>query len=123
LATAAALANLDYLVANDLQTNARKVGQQLRADLDRLADEVPNIAEVRGKGLMLGVEFVVPDTTDPDAPTTKHVMEAAKERGVLIGAGGLHGNVLRIAPPLSITSEEAADGFRMISGAVHDVVD
>jgi 4-aminobutyrate aminotransferase len=123
LATTAALANLEYLIDNDLQTNARKVGQQLRADLAGLADEIPNIAEVRGKGLMLGVEFVVPDTTDPDAPTTKQVMEAAKRRGLLIGAGGLHGNVLRIAPPLSITSEEAADGFRMISGAVHDVVD
>jgi 4-aminobutyrate aminotransferase len=123
LATTAALANLEYLVDNDLQTNARKVGQQLRADLVGLADEIPNIAEVRGKGLMLGVEFVVPGTTDADAPTTKQVMEAAKRRGLLIGAGGLHGNVLRIAPPLSITSEEAADGFRMISGAVHDVVD
>lgn len=123
LATTAALANLDYLIRNDLQTNARKVGGQLRMDLDRLAEEVPNIGDVRGKGLMLGVEFVVPTTTDPDVATTKQVMEAARRRGLLIGAGGLHGNVLRIAPPLSITSEEAADGFRMLSDAVHEVVE
>ncbi len=123
LATTAALANLDYLIRNDLQTNARKVGGQLRMDLDRLAEEVPNIGDVRGKGLMLGVEFVVPATTDPDVATTKQVMEAARRRGLLIGSGGLHGNVLRIAPPLSITSEEAADGFRMLSDAVHDVVE
>jgi 4-aminobutyrate aminotransferase len=123
LATTAALANLDYLIRNDLQTNARKVGGQLRMDLDRLAEEVPNIGDVRGKGLMLGVEFVVPTTTDPDVATTKQVMEAAKRRGLLIGSGGLHGNVLRIAPPLSITSEEAADGFRMLSDAVHEVVE
>ncbi|HSJ71952.1 MAG TPA: aspartate aminotransferase family protein [Acidimicrobiia bacterium] len=123
LATTAALANLDYLIRNDLQTNARKVGGQLRMDLDRLAEEVPNIGDVRGKGLMLGVEFVVPATTDPDVSTTKQVMEAARRRGLLIGSGGLHGNVLRIAPPLSITSEEAADGFRMLSDAVHEVVD
>ena len=123
LATTAALANLDYLIRNDLQTNARKVGGQLRMDLDRLAEEVPNIGDVRGKGLMLGVEFVVPTTTDPDVATTKQVMEAARRRGLLIGSGGLHGNVLRIAPPLSITSEEAADGFRMLSDAVHDVVE
>ncbi len=123
LATTAALANLDYLIRNDLQTNARKVGGQLRMDLDRLAEEVPNIGDVRGKGLMLGVEFVVPRTTDPDVATTKQVMEAARRRGLLIGSGGLHGNVLRIAPPLSITSEEAADGFRMLSDAVHEVVD
>ncbi len=123
LATTAALANLDYLIRNDLQTNARKVGGQLRIDLDRLAEEVPNIGDVRGKGLMLGVEFVVPRTTDADVATTKQVMEAARRRGLLIGSGGLHGNVLRIAPPLSITSEEAADGFRMLSDAVHEVVD
>jgi 4-aminobutyrate aminotransferase len=123
LATAAALANLDYLADHDLQTNSRKVGQQLMADIDRLADDVPNIGDVRGKGLMIGVEFVIPGSDTPDAPVTKQVMEAARERGLLIGAGGLHGNVLRIAPPLSITSEEAADGFRMLSDAVHDVVD
>jgi 4-aminobutyrate aminotransferase len=123
LATSAALANLDYLIDNDLQTNARKVGQQLRIDLDGLAEEVPNIGEVRGKGLMLGVEFVVPGSIDPDVTTTRQVMEAARANGLLIGAGGLHGNVLRIAPPLSITSEEATEGFRMLSDAVHQTVD
>jgi 4-aminobutyrate aminotransferase len=123
LSTAAALANLDYLIENDLQTNASKVGQQLQADLTSLAEEVPNIGEVRGKGLMLGVEFVEPGTTEPDAPTTARVMEEAKAGGLLIGKGGLHGNVLRIAPPLSITSEEAAEGFGMLSDAVHRVVD
>jgi 4-aminobutyrate aminotransferase len=123
LATTAALANLDYLIDNDLQTNARKVGQQLRVDLDGLAEEVPNIGEVRGKGLMIGVEFVVPGGTEPDAPTTKRVMEEARSGGVLVGAGGLHGNVLRIAPPLSITSEEATEGFRTLADAVRRAVD
>ena len=55
---------IDITIDNDLQTNARKVGQQLRADLAGLADEIPNIAEVRGKGLMLGVEFVGFDTLE-----------------------------------------------------------
>ncbi len=123
LSTAAALANLDYVLENNLQNNARKVGQQLQADLTSLAEEVPNIAEVRGKGLMLGVEFVHPGTTDPDAPITARVMEEAKAGGLLIGKGGLHGNVLRVAPPLSITSEEAAEGFEMLSGAVHRAVE
>ena len=58
LATATALANLEYLLANDLQTNAAKVGQQLRTDFEHLQGEVPNIGDVRGKGLMIGVEFV-----------------------------------------------------------------
>ena len=123
LATAAAIANLDYLQSNDLQTNARKVGQQLKADLERLQEEVPNIGEVRGKGLMLGVEFVQLGGKDPDAATTGRVMEEAKAGGLLIGKGGLYGNVLRVAPPLSITSEEAAEGFGILSDAVHHAVD
>ena len=112
LATAGALANLNYVLEHDLQTNAYKVGQFLKDGLHRLADEVPNIGEVRGKGLMLGVEFVRPGTRDPDAATTGRVMEEAKAAGLLIGKGGLEGNVLRLAPPLSLTDEEAAEGRR-----------
>ncbi|MGI9666191.1 MAG: aspartate aminotransferase family protein [Acidimicrobiia bacterium] len=123
LSTAAAIANLEYVIEHDLQTNAQKVGQQLKRDLDHLSEEVPNIVEVRGKGLMLGVEFVVPGTTDPDPATTGKVMEAAKARGLLIGKGGLLGNVLRIAPALTVTSEEATEGFQMLSDAVLDSID
>ncbi len=122
LATTGALANLEYVLEHDLQTNASKVGQQLRADLDRLSEEVPNIGDVRGKGLMVGVEFVTPGGTEPDPPITARVMEEARAAGLLIGKGGLYGNVLRIAPPLSVTSEEAAEGFEMLSDAVHRAV-
>lgn len=118
LATAAGLANLDFLLEHDLQTNAHKVGQQLRADLDHLADEVPAIAEVRGKGLMLGVEFVVPEGLDPDPGVTGRVMEAAKAAGLLVGKGGLLGNVIRIAPPMSVTADEATEGYRLFAEAV-----
>ena len=119
LATAGALANLNYVIEHDLQTNAYKVGQFLKDGLHRLADEVPNIGEVRGKGLMLGVEFVRPGTRDPDAATTGRVMEEAKAAGLLIGKGGLEGNVLRLAPPLSLTDEEAAEGLELLEQAVH----
>ena len=118
LSTAAALANLDYLLEHDLQTNAYKVGQQLQDGLHHLAEEVPNIGEVRGKGLMIGVEFVHSGSKDPDAPTTARVMEEAKARGLLIGKGGLHGNVLRIAPPLSVTDAEATEGMALLDAAV-----
>ncbi len=67
---------------------------------------------------MLGVEFVRPGTKEPDGPTTTRVMEEAKAGGLLIGKGGLHGNVLRIAPPLSITTEEAEDGLGLLGDAV-----
>jgi len=122
LSTSGALANLEYLLEHDLQTNAYKVGQQLKDGLHHLAEEVPNIANVRGKGLMIGVEFNQPGTMNPDAATTGLVMEEAKAGGMLIGKGGIFGNVLRVAPPLSVTSEEAAEGLEILSAAVHRAV-
>jgi 4-aminobutyrate aminotransferase len=118
LATAGALANLDYVLGNDLQTNAHKVGNQLKSGLHHLADGVPEIAEVRGKGLMLGVEFAKGDGT-PDPGLTAGVMESAKAEGLLIGKGGLYGNTLRIAPPLSITEEEAEEGLEKLTRAIN----
>ena len=119
LATAGALANLEYVLENDLQTNAAKVGQQLRTDIENLQEEIPALGDVRGKGLMVGMEFVVPGTRDPDADLTVRVMEEAKAGGLLIGKGGLLGNVLRVAPALSITTEEATEGFQIMRDAVH----
>lgn len=119
LSTAGALANLAYILEHDLQTNAYKVGQFLKDGLHRLADEIPAIGEVRGKGLMLGVEFVKQGTKVPDAELTGRVMEEAKASGLLIGKGGLEGNVLRIAPPLSLTDEEAAEGLELLEQAMH----
>ncbi len=118
LATAGALANLEYVLEHDLQTNAYKIGQQLKDGLHHLADEVPNIGEVRGKGLMVGVEFVIPGSKDADPDTTAQVMEEAKAEGLLIGKGGLLGNVLRIAPALTVTEDEAAEGLEKLGTAV-----
>ncbi len=118
LATSAALATLDYIAEHDLQTNALKVGQQLKTGLADLTDEVPTIGEVRGKGLMIGVELVEPGTHTPNAAAAAAAMEAARERGLLIGRGGLHGNVLRIAPPLSITAAEAEEGSDILAEAI-----
>ncbi len=118
LATAGALANLEYLIEHDLQTNALKVGQHLRSRLDDLADRSEIIGEVRGKGLMLGVELVRPSSTEPNPSAAKTIMEEAKAGGLLIGKGGLYGNVLRIAPPLTLTEAEADEGYEIIERAV-----
>lgn len=118
LSTAGALANLGYLLDNDLQTNAYKVGQRLKSGIVDIQTRFPMIGDVRGKGLMIGVEFVVPGGKDPDAATTAAVMEAAKTGGLLIGKGGLHGNTLRIAPPLSVTEEEADEGLELLEAAI-----
>ena len=119
LATAGALANLDFVLENDLQTNALKVGNQLMNGLHQIADDVPEIIEVRGKGLMMGVEFADPESGTPDTALTADVMEEAKEEGLLVGKGGLYGNTIRIAPALTITEEEADEGLEKLARAIN----
>ncbi|MGI8518783.1 MAG: aspartate aminotransferase family protein [Acidimicrobiia bacterium] len=121
LSTAAGLANLDYLLEHDLQTNAYKVGNRLKSNLDGLAERSDIIGEVRGKGLMLGVELVRKGGLDPDPAAAAAVMEEAKKEGLLIGKGGLYGNTLRIAPPLSLTETEADEGYERLARAVERV--
>lgn len=118
LATAGALANLEYVLEHDLQTNASKVGRHLRNRIDGLAERSDIVGEVRGKGLMLGVELVVAGSKTPNVPAAAAVMEAARHEGLLIGKGGMYGNVLRIAPPLTLTEEEADEGYTMLEKAI-----
>jgi alanine-glyoxylate transaminase/(R)-3-amino-2-methylpropionate-pyruvate transaminase len=102
------LATLEVIDAEGLQENARVVGGFLKEGLLALAQKHAVIGDVRGLGLMLGVELVKDrQSKDPAADFTKEVMERAKERGLLIGRGGLYGNVLRIKPPLCITKADA----------------
>ncbi len=118
LSTAGALANLEYVIEHDLQTNAYKVGSHLRNRIDGLAERVDSIGEVRGKGLMIGIEMVEPGTKRPDKHGAAEVMEQAKQRGLLVGKGGMYGNVLRLAPPLSLTEEEADEGYGILEAAI-----
>jgi 4-aminobutyrate aminotransferase len=118
LSTAGALANLEYLLVNDLQTNAYKVGQRLKSGIVDIQSRYPMIGDVRGKGLMIGVEFVHNGSKDPDPETTAAAMEEAKSNGLLIGKGGLYGNTLRIAPPLSLTEDEADEGLDLLESAI-----
>jgi len=118
LAAAAALANLDYLLAEDLPGNALRMGRHLRAGLEEVATRSPIVAEVRGKGLMVGVELVVPGGLEPNPRAASAVLEDAREQGLLVGKGGLYGNVIRIAPPLSITREELEEGLAILAVAI-----
>jgi 4-aminobutyrate aminotransferase len=117
VATAAASATLDYIVAHDLQANAAARGARLRAGLEEVASRCPALGDVRGKGLMIGVELVRPDGT-PDAPAAGRVLEEAKARGLLIGKGGLYGNVLRLGPPMTVTAEEVDEALAALGEAI-----
>ncbi|MGH3320553.1 MAG: aspartate aminotransferase family protein [Streptosporangiaceae bacterium] len=116
VSTAGAVATLRYVLDHDLQTNAAKVGTRLLEGLRRL--DYPVIGEVRGKGLMIGVELVRPDTTTPSPQAATTVLEEAKRGGLLIGKGGLYGNALRIAPPLTLSEAEADEGLAVLGGAL-----
>ena len=118
LAMAGAMANLDYLLENDLQTNASKVGRHLKSALEDLGERHEVIGDVRGKGLMIGVELVKPGGKDPNPAAAATILEKAREGGLLIGKGGLYGNCLRIAPPLSLTEAEADEGIAILSQAI-----
>ncbi|TAN23751.1 MAG: aspartate aminotransferase family protein [Actinomycetota bacterium] len=114
LAAAAGLANLKYLLDHELQANALHVGRQMMARLQSGLADSPIVAEVRGKGLMLGVEIVNPIDGAPSAVGAARVLEETKSMGLLVGRGGVDGNVLRIAPPLSITEQESDDGVAIL---------
>jgi alanine-glyoxylate transaminase / (R)-3-amino-2-methylpropionate-pyruvate transaminase len=101
---AAGLAVLEIIEEEGLQQNARVMGSRLKAGLEELMTRHPLVGDVRGMGLMLGVELVRDRATKEPAPEeTLVAWETARELGLLIGKGGLNGNVLRIQPPLCIT--------------------
>jgi len=122
IASTYALANLKHIVDNDLQHNAHRVGKFLYEGLKELEERYDVVGEVRGKGLMLGVELVkTSEGKEPSPEAANQVMEASKERGLLIGRGGLYGNVLRISPPLVITEEDAGRAIETIDAALGEV--
>ncbi|HVT44181.1 MAG TPA: aspartate aminotransferase family protein [Thermoanaerobaculia bacterium] len=98
---AAALATIRVIEQNDLPRNAAVVGGYLRERLEELKEKYPVIGDVRGMGLMQGIECVEDRKTKVPSPkTVLHVFEETRKRGVLIGKGGLFGNVIRLGPPL-----------------------
>jgi 4-aminobutyrate aminotransferase len=103
----AAKAVLDFIDENALRVNAAETGAHLRGKLEELQQKHAVIGDVRGMGLMQALELVEDrETKEPAAGVVAAVMEAARENRVLIGKGGLFGNVLRITPPLNISKSD-----------------
>ena len=105
---AAGSAVLDVIDEDGLQENSRIVGARLKNGLKKLMTEHTLVGDVRGMGLMLGMELVRDRSSkEPAKAETLEVLEQSREMGVLFGKGGIDGNVLRIKPPMCITAEDA----------------
>jgi alanine-glyoxylate transaminase/(R)-3-amino-2-methylpropionate-pyruvate transaminase len=99
---------LEIIEREKLQENSLKIGNQLLAGLNRLKEKHNLIGDVRGKGLMLGIELVKDrQTKEPAKAEAAQVMENAKDMGLLLGKGGLQGQTVRFSPPMCLTSADA----------------
>jgi 4-aminobutyrate aminotransferase/(S)-3-amino-2-methylpropionate transaminase len=104
---AASLANIRFMEDNHLAERAAEKGKQLMRALREITPKRAIVGEVRGRGLMIGIEMVEDDGSKaPAVEEAKRIKAAVRDRGVLIGIGGVYGNVLRIQPPLTISDEE-----------------
>jgi 4-aminobutyrate aminotransferase len=106
------------LLDNDLQANAAKLGSQLINGLRDVSAENPVVGDVRGKGLMVGIEMVGPDGRTPSPAAAARLLEETKSRGLLVGKGGLYNNVIRLAPPLTLTEEETQEGLAILTESI-----
>ena len=117
----AALATLDVMAEEDLTENARVQGARLREGLEDLQRRYPMIGDVRGKGLMQGLEFVRSDK-EPAPDLVKKFFEYTKANGLLIGKGGLYGNTVRIAPAMNVKGEQVHDALERMEDALRRMV-
>ncbi|HXW77755.1 MAG TPA: aminotransferase class III-fold pyridoxal phosphate-dependent enzyme, partial [Candidatus Eremiobacteraceae bacterium] len=120
VACAAALANLDVFRREDLALAAARKGARAVERLKSMAEKHPSVGDVRGLGLMIGVELVADRRAKtPDAAAANAVQDAMLAAGFLVGVGGYHGNVLRIQPPLVIADEDLDRGIAALDEALH----
>src|SRR5580693_6851667 len=121
VATAAGNATLDYVLSHDLQRNAAVTGRIIIDGLKEATRDLDIVGAVRGKGLMFALDLVDPVTKKPSPPLASQMLEATRERGLLVGKGGLYGHTLRMAPPLTLSEAEAKEGLGILTDALNAV--
>jgi 4-aminobutyrate aminotransferase-like enzyme len=113
---AAALAVIDFIEKNQLVQNAKTVGAYFRERLEELKQKYPVIGDVRGLGLMQGLELIHPDKS-PNPQAVAQVFEKTREFGLLIGKGGLWGHVIRLGPPLNCSKNDVDEAIKALDQA------
>jgi len=118
----AAKATIEFIEEEKLLENCDTVGNYLRGKLDELQSKYPLIGDVRGKGLMLGLELVKDRQTKEPAPeATSQLLERTREHGLLIGKGGLYGNVIRLSPMLNIAKTDVDEAVRVLEQSLGEI--
>ncbi len=108
VACAAGMAVLDVVEREDLPARAAAIGAQLKARLEALRDRHAVIGDVRASGLVVGIDLVTNRATrEPCPEIVPRILNAMRDEGVLIGSEGVHGNILKLRPPLVLSADEA----------------
>ncbi|MFN3267692.1 MAG: aspartate aminotransferase family protein, partial [Zestosphaera sp.] len=120
---AGSIATVKYVLENNLADRAQHLGAHALRRLNELKEKYEVVGDVRGVGLMLGVDIVKSKKTkEPDRITALKIIWRAWEKGLIMMTYGKYGNVLRIAPPLTIPEEDLENGFEIIEDSVRDVM-
>ena len=124
VSAAAAIATIGFLEREQVPAHARRLGRYILNELETWRNAHPLIGDVRGKGLMIGIELVTDQETKiPAADEAKRVQEECRKAGLLIGCGGFYGNVLRFQPPLIITLAQADQALEILEKALATSLD
>ncbi len=119
---AAALANIEVLEEDNLSEVAAAKGIKLMEKLKKeLQPKHQLVGDVRGKGLMIGLELIKDEMKTPAPGEAANIQEICRQKGVLVGTGGIYGNIIRIQPPLIISENELAEAFRVLDEAITQV--
>ena len=122
IACASAVATIHAMRDEKMLENATERGLQLMTGLSKLQEDYPQIGDVRGKGLMVGTEFIIENSPQKAKPLVKKIVHAAEERNLLLLSCGTYDNVIRWIPPLNVTSKQIYDGLKIFGEALKDVI-
>jgi 4-aminobutyrate aminotransferase len=122
IACAAAVGTIRAMREEGMLENATERGIQLMTGLRKFQEEYPQIGDVRGKGLMVGTEFVVDGRADKAKKLVKDVIHSAEEKGLLLLSCGTYDNTLRWIPPLNVTAGQINDGLMIFEESLKEVV-
>lgn len=112
VACAAVVAVVEIFEQEKLEQNALRIGALMKSRLEQIQEKSPWVGDVRGRGLVMGVELVKDKKTKEPAPDlVRKLIDVAAQNGLLIGSVGVFGNVVRVAPPLVITEDEAVESL------------